>query len=257
MRKVGHEILLFSGDSTSRLRPVQQISEAEYRLSFESSFAFTPDSLVKIIDGTLAANQVEEDYMVHVLDCEQQEVVFGYAILGSEQNEIVPCLGRTVPYNCYVINIRFRTATVAGSSGSFWISGWSVGGLALLLLGFLAYRRRNRGKDLEAKDGNATLDYMPIGRLRFYPEARYLQSEGEKLSLTQKEAQLLHIFAVSPNQVISRERLQADVWESEGVIVGRSLDVYISKLRKKLSKDPRVKLANVHGQGYRLETAQN
>jgi len=44
------------------------------------------------------------------------------------------------------------------------------------------------------------------------------------------------------------------VWENEGVIVTRSLDVFISRLRKKLEKDPNVRLTNVHGKGYKLET---
>jgi DNA-binding response OmpR family regulator len=44
------------------------------------------------------------------------------------------------------------------------------------------------------------------------------------------------------------------VWEDEGVITGRSLDMFVSKLRKKLSNDPHVQIAGVHGKGYRLET---
>ena len=68
-----------------------------------------------------------------------------------------------------------------------------------------------------------------------------------------KEAKLLSIFSVNLNEVIDRNRLQKEVWEDEGVIVGRSLDVFISKLRKKFEKDPAVKLVNIHGKGYKLE----
>ena len=55
------------------------------------------------------------------------------------------------------------------------------------------------------------------------------------------------------NTIIYREQLQKDVWENEGVIVTRSLDVFISKLRKKLEKDPAIRIVNVHGKGYKLE----
>jgi DNA-binding response OmpR family regulator len=50
--------------------------------------------------------------------------------------------------------------------------------------------------------------------------------------------------------------LQKEVWEDEGVIVGRSLDMFISRLRKKFEKDPLVKIVNIHGKGYRLDIGQ-
>ena len=64
---------------------------------------------------------------------------------------------------------------------------------------------------------------------------------------------MLELFVASPNQVIKRDELTKKVWEDHGVIVGRSLDTYISKLRKKLKDDTSIKLTNVHGIGYKLE----
>ena len=61
------------------------------------------------------------------------------------------------------------------------------------------------------------------------------------------------IFVANPNQIIKRDELTKRVWEDNGVIVGRSLDTYISKLRKKLKDDDTIKLINVHGVGYKLE----
>ena len=60
-------------------------------------------------------------------------------------------------------------------------------------------------------------------------------------------------FDTNANQVVKREELTKKVWEDNGVIVGRSLDTYISKLRKKLQQDETIKLTNVHGIGYKLE----
>ena len=56
-----------------------------------------------------------------------------------------------------------------------------------------------------------------------------------------------------PNQIIKREELTKKVWEDNGVFVGRSLDTYISKLRKKLQDDDSIQLINIHGIGYKLE----
>ncbi|HNC32102.1 MAG TPA: winged helix-turn-helix domain-containing protein, partial [Cyclobacteriaceae bacterium] len=75
----------------------------------------------------------------------------------------------------------------------------------------------------------------------------------ETIELSRKETTLLKLFAENPNELLLRDRLLKEVWENEGVITGRSLDMFVSKLRKKLRHDPSVKLINVHGKGYRLE----
>ena len=62
-------------------------------------------------------------------------------------------------------------------------------------------------------------------------------------------------MAQHPNEVLSRDTLIAKVWEDEGVIVGRSLDVFISRLRKLLKGDDSVQIKTVHGVGYRLEVS--
>ena len=66
----------------------------------------------------------------------------------------------------------------------------------------------------------------------------------------------VQLFAESLNQLISRDELQKKVWEDNGVIVGRSLDTFSSKLRKKLSVDERLKIVNIHGKGYKLTLSE-
>ena len=75
----------------------------------------------------------------------------------------------------------------------------------------------------------------------------------QMFNLTQKEAGLLKIFCDSPNKLIARETIQKAIWEDEGYFVGRSMDVFISRLRKMLKVDPKVKIVNVHGSGYKLD----
>ena len=77
--------------------------------------------------------------------------------------------------------------------------------------------------------------------------------EAIEINLSKKECELLAIFIAKPNQIIKRDELTKKVWEDNGVFVGRSLDTYISKLRKKLKDDTSIKLTNVHGIGYKLE----
>ena len=84
---------------------------------------------------------------------------------------------------------------------------------------------------------------------------RKLIANGESIDLTVKESRVLSILASSPNEIIERSRLQKEIWEDEGVIVGSSLDMFISKLRKKLEVDERLKIVVVRGKGYRLEVS--
>jgi DNA-binding response OmpR family regulator len=75
----------------------------------------------------------------------------------------------------------------------------------------------------------------------------------EIIVLTDKECKILELLNRNFNQLTSREDLIQEVWANEGVITGRSLDMFVSKLRKKLSADPEVHITNIHGKGYKLE----
>ncbi|HXH98736.1 MAG TPA: winged helix-turn-helix domain-containing protein [Sphingobacteriaceae bacterium] len=251
MRKIGHEVLLHSGDSTSRVLPVKQIAENKYQIQFASQFTFKPDSLVKIIHRTIEANQLSSDYIVNVIECASNEMIFGYAILEAEQTNIIPCRGRQQSKGCYLINISFQNANILGLPKKYVTAGISLCALVLVFSGAnIYYKKRsktgNGGKKVEDK-------FIRIGKYHFYNDKQYLTNKNEQIELTSKESKLLYIFASTPNQIIDRNRLQKEIWEDEGIIVGRSLDVFISKLRKKLESDSTVKLVNIHGKGYKLE----
>lgn len=126
-------------------------------------------------------------------------------------------------------------------------------------IGLFLYRSRlfSKQKPLplnnEMDGGAPKSNSIQIGKYSFFNEEQYIAIDNEKIKLTTKESKLLYIFATAPNQIIDRQRLQKEVWEDEGVIVGRSLDMFISKLRKKLENDLEIRLVNIHGKGYKLE----
>lgn len=72
------------------------------------------------------------------------------------------------------------------------------------------------------------------------------------IELTTKEAKLLRLFCIHRNQVIERDLIQKAIWEDEGYFVGRSMDVFISRLRKIFKHDPNVSFQTLHGIGYKL-----
>lgn len=247
LREVGHQLLLKNLDSTSVVLPVIQLEPNIYKLSFLKNMAFLPNDLVLILNESLKKGQLDNNnYRVEVIECNSNEVAYSYEISLKKENIIVPCLGRLLPHNCYNIQLSFLNAKSTGFDKKWVFYLLCIGVLALVMLRFL------KSKDLK-EDIITTKDYIAIGNCKFYPEQLLLTVNDEDITLSKKECEILELLASQPNQIISRDTLTKKVWEDNGVIVGRSLDTYISKLRKKLKADPALKLSNVHGVGYKLE----
>jgi DNA-binding response OmpR family regulator len=87
----------------------------------------------------------------------------------------------------------------------------------------------------------------------FDTENLTLTLSGEVQSLTKKEAQILKILYKFKNQVLPREVILNTVWGQDDYFVGRSLDVFITKLRKYLKDDETIQILNIHGVGFKLE----
>jgi|SRR6478609_4550855 len=252
IRDIGHKILLHSGDPSSRVLPVKQINDDTFQLEFQSSFSFMPDSLVKIVQHDLAQHDLSKDYMVNVIDCGSKEIVYGFQI-SPIRNNIVPCKGRIQPTRCYTIQITFHDFNPAGKASS-GLYLYLVAAIGLSVVAFIggSYVKK-RGKVYEPTDSN----FIQLGKYAFHSENRFLKSGSENIDLSDKEAKLLSILATQPNQLIARDHLLKEVWENDGVFTGRSLDMFISKLRKKLKGDSSLQIINVHGKGYKLEIRSN
>lgn len=91
-----------------------------------------------------------------------------------------------------------------------------------------------------------------VGHFNFYSDSLVLDANGERKTLTYKEAELLRYFCDNPNKVLSRSDILKQVWGSDDYYLGRSLDVFISRLRKYLGSDDRIKILNLHGIGFRF-----
>jgi hypothetical protein len=246
LRQVGHEILLQSGDSTSRVLPIKKITENEYEISFENAFTFQPDLLVNTTQRLLARDPLASDHVVNVLNSASDSVTYGYAISKNKKDDIVTCLGRTQPMASYIINIKFKPTGIATARNAYYLGAL----LFLAFVGFISWRSFKPRKPLPESQ---PIGMLTLGSMSFDPETRKLMIDGKNIELTKTETRVLRMFALSPNEVIERSRLQKEIWEDEGVIVGRSLDMFISKLRKKLEPDPNISIVVVRGKGYKLE----
>ncbi|WP_288955484.1 winged helix-turn-helix domain-containing protein [uncultured Polaribacter sp.] len=246
LRQVGNQLLLFNQDSTSLVLPIKELETDKFQISFQKELSFEPSVLVAIVKLNLEKSAVAENYRVEVIECLNNEVSYSYEINADEEKTIIPCAGRVLPENCYTIQIKFLQKNNPKSSNRYLLYIFIP-----ILLG-IVYRKYSDKKSNVLKDDSKDSKTV-LGSFIFYPEQNKLVKKAKEIALSKKECELLEIFIANANQVVKREELTKRVWEDNGVIVGRSLDTYISKLRKKLQEDDAIKLTNIHGVGYKLE----
>ena len=99
---------------------------------------------------------------------------------------------------------------------------------------------------------DSTKDLYEVGKFLFNSKLRTLSLGSKETKLSPKEAQLLEMLANNPNALISREMALKRIWGSDDYFTARSMDVYVTKLRKYLSEDPSLVIKNIHGAGFQL-----
>ncbi|WP_299381597.1 winged helix-turn-helix domain-containing protein [uncultured Lacinutrix sp.] len=251
IREAGNQLLLKNQDSTSLIRPVLELKTSVFKLEFNKPLAFEPSQLVKAIENSFNKTALAKSYRVEVLQCTDNEVAYSYEIHETQERTIIPCAGRALPEGCYSINISFLDNPKAAKSYT-WLLYFFVITLLIVVL-IMVFKKRKSETVSETVTKAIDTDFEKLGVFQFYPEQNKLVKAATTISLSKKECEILAIFVANPNQIIKRDELTKKVWEDNGVIVGRSLDTYISKLRKKLKEDTTIKLTNIHGVGYKLE----
>lgn len=120
----------------------------------------------------------------------------------------------------------------------------------VLLLKIKAILKRN--EELHREEVNAEFD---MGKYHFNPRLRELTFDGKVQVLSPKENELLKMLCEYKNDLLSREIALKKIWGSDTYFNGRSMDVYIAKLRKYLKEDGTIEIVNIHGNGFRLVAA--
>lgn len=267
MRMIGHEVLLCLGDDESRVMPIEQIDE-HYKISFEFEFGFDPDDIVSIVDRVMTETRIASHYFIEVEQCKTKKVVHSFEIRNPAYSGMIPCIGRALPKDCYSLLITILDDAKGHLTASSTFKSGPPSDLlfvtslkskianpskyaflfvpALILIGFIGYfiRKKYAGET----DPNLIL----IGSFQFDKRNMVLSFGKKRVELSNKEAELLSLLHTSANAPLEREVILQRVWGDEGDYVGRTLDVFISKLRKKLEADTSVKIVNIRGIGYKL-----
>jgi DNA-binding response OmpR family regulator len=96
-----------------------------------------------------------------------------------------------------------------------------------------------------------------IGKIHFdFTSLKMITPEGT-VTITQKEAELLKFLCLHPNRILKREEILTAVWGKDDYFLGRSMDVFMTKIRKLLKADPTIILETIHGMGFRFSVPEN
>jgi len=251
LRRTAHYLLAANGDTTSRIPPVQQMGDSVWLIRLERPFNY--DTLPALLQASFDVHGIRDNYDVAVLDCSDGEVQLGYNFLDFLHQQEAPCGGRDLAGSCYNLRVTFVPPNPPAAQP--WVL---ISGSLLVLLAFGGWWwSQQKGVQpavtpaADVADPDSTV--LHFGNSSLDLANQFLLVNGIRQSLTYREAKLLHLFISHPNQLLEREFLLKSVWEDEGIIVGRSLDVFVSRLRKLLRADEAAQIATVHGVGYRLE----
>ncbi|HTH82833.1 MAG TPA: response regulator transcription factor [Mucilaginibacter sp.] len=109
-----------------------------------------------------------------------------------------------------------------------------------------------RTDNAEKKEEQQQPSYFEIGGYAFDYTTQIITINGTQQKLSTKEAELLRLLCIRKNEVLTREEALLNIWHDDNYFNGRSMDVFLSKIRKYLKDDPDVEIINVHGKGYKL-----
>lgn len=117
----------------------------------------------------------------------------------------------------------------------------------LLIFKIKAILSRSKHEETEAKP-----KIINLGNYEFNTELRTITRDGDTIKLTPKESQLLEMLYYHRDGLLQRDKALNEIWGTSDYFTARSMDVYVTKLRKYFKDDPSIKIENVHGSGFRL-----
>lgn len=256
LRMIGHQVLLNSGDSVSRVLPIIQ-ENGQYRIQFETDLNLEPELFVSTVDRIVRQTKLASHYVVEVVENGSDNVVYSFEMTDLEQMNLIPCRSRNILKGDYDILLTIDTleknspAVVADTiketpeneSNVIPYLLFVAGSFALILL--MAFRKKK-------KESTVNTDTILLGQYQFDKRRSQLIYDKKTIELTAKESELLHLLYSNMDEAVERDVILNVIWGDEGDYVGRTLDVFISRLRKKLELDPNIQVVNIRGVGYKL-----
>ncbi len=253
LRQTAHRLLKQEGDSISMIAPIQQTAPNVYIVRLEHDFNY--DSLASFLHHSFTTYHIEDDYNVAVWDCTHTNLILGYSSIDFFKRNDIPCSGRDKNVQCINFTVSFPEA----APSNFALIPFILGGLSVLILLGMVYwffKYKNKTETDIASQNNEPIDnthLIIIGQSIFNTRQNTVVFNNITQKLTFREAKLLQLFCNHKQELLERDFILKHIWEDEGVLVGRSVDVFVSRLRKILKNDESLKIMNVHSRGYRFD----
>ena len=263
LRRTAHRLLAMAGNRKGAIPPVEETESGTWTVSLEQHFDY--DSLPNLLRESFALQHITGNYNVMLVNCQSDDLMLGYAASTFDALREVPCSGRDQTTGCYNLRVSFpdRAAAPLQEKGLWlWLAGMSA--CLIIFVFFLVYSKLIKSKLSSKKPPSSATGslsgasfsnehLLAFGQSTLDISNQKLLVKNKAKDLTYREAKLLHFFGSHAGQLLTRDLILQSVWEDEGILVGRSVDVFVSRLRKLLKDDETLRIANVHGIGYRLE----
>ncbi len=202
-----------------------------------------------IVDLAMTGNEgfnmfLQNEYTLALLDVMLPEQD-GFTLARNirEKNEDIPLIFVTARSLEEDKLIGFRTG-----ADDYITKPFNMEELLFRIRVFLKRSRNLAGNNLST---NQKKEYQ-IGKFIFRPNILTLEFESGENKLTQREANLLELFCLNKNKILKRSEILENIWGSDDYFLGRSLDVFISRLRKYIKDDPDLQITNHNGVGFQL-----
>lgn len=236
-----------AADSMSDHAIIEKLSSNYYYIS--TNCRLSKKSIDSLVRKEFLLRNLNLDYEIGVYNAEDDSLIHGNYVKASEK--MLP--PESFPENQYDhidknFAVRFpgKQSHIAAE-----LDIWIFSSFVLLIMSgyfYYAFRLFKSSNLFSAKD----LKKISIGHSILDFHNQFLEVNDTTIRLTYKENMILKLLFENPNQVIEREVFLRTIWENEGFFVARSMDVFISKLRKYLSDDQSISIENLRSIGYRL-----
>ena len=232
-----------AGDTISEAVVVEKRSDNYFFVTTKASV--TSRTVDTLVQHALAQRNIDLNYEIGVYNAEDDSLVYITQKKASKKPEKDLIIESDGTQKNFAVMFPTRESFLTSQSDV-----WALAIILVIVLGWAGAEWR--GHVLSSKQSILNKHEIQIGNSRLDFHNQVLTIGTNSYQLTYKENKILQLFFENPNQVMERDTFLQEVWEKDGFFVARSMDVFISRIRKHLKNDPTLKIENLRAIGYRL-----
>lgn len=236
-------------DSTSMIPVVRQLNDSTWQTGELPWLDY--EQLPKLLQLALEGYNIHQNYHVTIKSCLDLAILLGYSRFDLDPSDSVPCHGRERPDSCMLLEIQFYESKDEFKSKNTW-SRVFLCFILLAILGLVFWNKFLRKKK-SSFNKETPKDIFTFGQTQLNVNTSQLIGKKTNHKLTYREAKLMQYFVENQGKILERDTILQAVWGEEEIQVSRSLDVFVSRLRKLIQDDPMLEISTLHGIGYRLD----